>query len=118
MSKQLQKAKAKATREGRHYVKSCSPAKKDRVICRDGFRCVYCGEGKADGVFLTVDHVIPVSRGGDSREDNLVAACAQCNQERGTMDYHRYKAIWRERHERGMYHAEAELETPYYSEYY
>lgn len=33
----------------------------------------------------TVDHVVPQWRLGDSRERNLVAACAACNQDRGTL---------------------------------
>jgi len=42
---------------------------------RDGFECAYCGS-KHD---LTVDHVIPKSRGGVWNWDNLVTACHSCN---------------------------------------
>jgi hypothetical protein len=45
--------------------------------CR--FRCVYCGRGPDDGVVLQVDHALPVARGGDNEEDNLVASCVDCN---------------------------------------
>lgn len=40
-------------------------------------RCHYCGD-----VFdeLTIDHVIPLSRGGSNSPTNLVAACLGCNQ--------------------------------------
>lgn len=44
------------------------------VLRRDRHRCVYCGRPAA-----TVDHVLPVSRGGPSSWDNVVAACAPCN---------------------------------------
>jgi len=37
--------------------------------------CFYCRRRPA----TDVDHVMPVSRGGDSREGNLVAACHECN---------------------------------------
>jgi hypothetical protein len=46
-----------------------------RVLERDGFACVYCGDQDS----FECDHVIPRSRGGLSTEDNLVAACKACN---------------------------------------
>lgn len=48
------------------------------VLIRDGYTCQYCGE-KLPGHLLTLDHVIPSSRGGKSRWENLVAACEPCN---------------------------------------
>lgn len=45
------------------------------VFLRDGHRCVYCGTDKD----LCVDHVVPVSLGGESRVGNLVTACTACN---------------------------------------
>jgi len=50
------------------------------VLARDAYTCQYCGH-EASG--LTVDHVIPRSRGGDSSWDNIVAACAPCNRRKG-----------------------------------
>ena len=49
------------------------------VFLRDRFTCQYCGS-KDD---LTFDHLIPRSRGGQTRWDNVVAACAPCNLEKG-----------------------------------
>lgn len=40
-------------------------------------KCVYCG---SSSVVLNIDHVIPKSKGGSNRLDNLVLACAPCNQ--------------------------------------
>jgi 5-methylcytosine-specific restriction endonuclease McrA len=51
---------------------------RERVLRRDGFRCVYCGEPFAERE-LTLDHVEPRMRGGDGSEGNLVAACRACN---------------------------------------
>jgi len=45
------------------------------VLRRDGGRCVYCGRPGR-----TIDHVLPVSRGGRSVWENTVAACGPCNQ--------------------------------------
>ena len=50
------------------------------VLARDSWTCQYCGTGKPG---LTVDHVIPRSRGGQSVWENIVAACASCNRRKG-----------------------------------
>ncbi len=47
---------------------------RDGVLARDGYTCGYCG-GHGD----TVDHIEPVSRGGQDTWLNLIAACAPCN---------------------------------------
>ena len=46
------------------------------LFARDGWRCVYCGTTNGR---LTLDHVIPRSKGGSSTWDNIVASCAPCN---------------------------------------
>jgi 5-methylcytosine-specific restriction endonuclease McrA len=50
------------------------------VLARDSWTCQYCGQRKPG---LTVDHVIPRSRGGTSAWDNIVASCAACNRRKG-----------------------------------
>jgi 5-methylcytosine-specific restriction endonuclease McrA len=50
------------------------------VFARDGWMCQYCG-ARAQ---LTVDHVIPRSKGGGSTWDNIVASCAPCNRRKGS----------------------------------
>jgi HNH endonuclease len=54
------------------------------VFKRDHYHCRYCG---ADGVPLTVDHLILWEDGGPSIEDNLLSACRPCNKNRGDMSY-------------------------------
>lgn len=49
------------------------------VMKRDGHICQYCG-GKSD---LTLDHVMPRSRGGGDSWENLVTACNKCNVSKG-----------------------------------
>lgn len=46
---------------------------------RDGFRCQYCGK-RLSQRHLTVDHVIPRSRGGKTIWENTVSCCLKCNQ--------------------------------------
>ncbi len=48
------------------------------VYIRDDHRCQYCGEYFA-AADLTLDHVVPRSRGGGHTWDNVVAACRPCN---------------------------------------
>jgi hypothetical protein len=48
------------------------------VFKRDLFTCQYCGQ-KAPEVVLEVDHITPVSQGGDNAILNLITACKACN---------------------------------------
>ena len=50
------------------------------ILRRDNYQCQYCGK-KTHA--LTIDHVIPKSRGGADTWDNLVAACVKCNNKKG-----------------------------------
>jgi 5-methylcytosine-specific restriction endonuclease McrA len=49
------------------------------VFARDDWTCQYCGARSN----LTVDHVVPRSKGGTSSWDNIVASCAPCNRRKG-----------------------------------
>ncbi len=50
------------------------------VLARDSWTCQYCGTSRPG---LTVDHVVPRSRGGESVWENIVASCAPCNHRKG-----------------------------------
>lgn len=54
------------------------------ILKRDGFRCVLCGRGRDDGAQLEVDHIFPVSKGGETVPKNLRTLCKECN--RGKRD--------------------------------
>jgi 5-methylcytosine-specific restriction endonuclease McrA len=58
------------------------PSRKN-IFLRDKWTCQYCGYRSKRGCNLTIDHVMPKSRGGDSSWTNLVAACAKCNTRKG-----------------------------------
>ena len=53
---------------------------KKNILRRDNFTCQYCG---AINNSLTVDHVLPKSRGGKSNWINVVVACKPCNLKKG-----------------------------------
>lgn len=49
------------------------------LIARDGYECATCGAQKD----ITIDHVIPLSRGGTDDLENLVLLCRTCNSKKG-----------------------------------
>jgi len=62
------------------------------IYARDHYLCQYCGakegstkvvNGKPTKVVLTLDHILPESRGGPWTWDNLCAACKNCNVDKG-----------------------------------
>ena len=55
-----------------------SGMKRLRIYMRDKFRCQYCGEKKRV-VELTLDHIVPRSRGGENSPVNIATACVTCN---------------------------------------
>jgi len=55
-----------------------SGMKRLRIYMRDKFRCQYCGEKKGVNE-LTLDHILPRSRGGGNSPLNIVTACLKCN---------------------------------------
>ena len=55
------------------------------LFARDNWRCVYCG---STGGRLTLDHVVPRSKGGDSTWENVVTSCAPCNLRKGNRLLH------------------------------
>ncbi|WP_276499644.1 HNH endonuclease [Pontibacter litorisediminis] len=49
------------------------------VMRRDNYSCQYCGSVK----HLTLDHLLPRCRGGETKWQNLVTACSRCNSRKG-----------------------------------
>ena len=58
------------------------PLSRRTVLARDMYTCQYCGgqPGRSD---LTIDHVLPRSRGGATTWENVVTACGPCNRRKG-----------------------------------
>jgi 5-methylcytosine-specific restriction endonuclease McrA len=83
------------------------------VLVRDGFTCVYCGVtlgdmqkgkiiSKSD---LTIDHIVPKSRGGRDTWTNTACACASCNHKKGDLMTHEagFKLRWEPKTPRTSY---------------
>ena len=71
-----------------------------RIIARDQGICAYCGQENS----TTVDHVLPVVRGGDDSESNLVCACVSCNTSKGKkMPFDFFEAVSTTKHIQGVF---------------
>lgn len=55
------------------------PEVKEEIFRRDGYRCVVCGRGRADGIEICADHKIPKDKGGLSDVNNGQTLCAEHN---------------------------------------
>jgi len=55
------------------------PFSKRNVMVRDNYKCCYCGCNNE----LTIDHVIPSSRGGKTEFENCITCCMTCNSKKG-----------------------------------
>lgn len=56
------------------------------LFARDDYTCQYCGRHRRElkgRQFLTRDHVLPVSRGGENAWENVVTSCSPCNNRKG-----------------------------------
>ena len=56
------------------------------VYERDGYTCTYCGSTED----LTIDHIVPLSKGGSHRPENLCVACRSCNSSKGAKNLGRW----------------------------
>src|SRR3954447_17602142 len=78
-----------------HLIKRPRPRarlSRKEVFIRDNYTCQYCGTRTRE---LTLDHVIPRSKGGPHTWDNLVSACKGCNHRKGgkTLDEARLRLV-------------------------
>ncbi|MDH5681858.1 MAG: HNH endonuclease [Spirochaetota bacterium] len=67
---------------------------KENIFYRDQYTCAYCGRQFSKN-YLTLDHVIPLSRGGKKTWKNIVTACYTCNNKKADKipDQHGFKLL-------------------------
>ena len=80
----------KRNRGAGRYIRT--KGKRRKIYQRTGKKCAYCGRDVYETVpenspiFLTIDHIKPVSKGGHkSNIGNLVCACKECNENKADM---------------------------------
>jgi 5-methylcytosine-specific restriction endonuclease McrA len=67
----------------RHIPQQTRALSRKNILLRDRNTCQFCG-GTFSAAELTLDHVVPRSRGGRSSWENLVACCYRCNNRKGS----------------------------------
>ncbi len=85
-------------KQGKKYNESTKKERKlmnyslrKEVLKRDGYKCCICGKTEKDGIRLEIDHIIPVSKGGQSTISNLQTLCSSCNAKKNTLDNDTYR---------------------------
>ncbi len=68
------------------------------VFKRDAFKCQYCGQSAPD-ILLEIDHIVPVSRGGDNNILNLLTSCEDCNSGKSNIPLERKEEIRKQKAE-------------------
>jgi len=68
-------------------------ASRTRIYKRDNYQCVYCGSNKE----LTLDHVVPKSKGGGNEWTNLVTSCFKCNLKKGSKSPEEARMVMRQK---------------------
>lgn len=76
-------------KDPQHIARERAKARKlrDSIWWREKLQegvCHYCGE-KFSPEDLTMDHIVPVARGGYSKKSNLVVSCDACNKDKGVL---------------------------------
>ena len=69
--------------EYRRIPQQARALSRKNILMRDRFACQYCQKG-GNSAQMTLDHVQPRSRGGESSWENLVACCHTCNNRKGS----------------------------------
>lgn len=81
------------THRARHFGCECEAVNPIRVFMRDGWRCQLCGEklkrkdrGSIKNCAPELDHIIPLSKGGEHSYRNTQCVCRKCNGEKGNIE--------------------------------
>lgn len=79
----------------KEYIKNKREVRfsKSNLFLRDQYKCLYCNQsfGRRD---LSLDHVLPISKGGKTNWENIVAACQKCNGAKGDKT-HGWKPLYK-----------------------
>ena len=74
-------AVARLLRTVKRVYKAAVAWSRRNLFSRDGWICGYCGIQSFSG--MTIDHILPVSRGGKTTWENTITSCKSCNDKKG-----------------------------------
>jgi len=77
---------------GKNVKRRTSGFAKEFLKNNENVKCIYCGS-KLTVDNATTDHIIPISKGGNNCQINLVVVCFDCNNERGDLNFYEYMKI-------------------------
>ena len=62
-----------------------TPRTKVQLLLRDGNNCLFCKKSITKSSDLTIDHIVPLIKGGTNHHNNLALCCSNCNAEKGRL---------------------------------
>ena len=63
----------------KRFLEDFSPKVREAIFKRDGYKCIVCGRGRAEGVEIHADHKKPKDKGGRATLENGQTLCSRCN---------------------------------------
>ena len=73
-----------------------------RLLAETGGCCMYCGK-ELSVADATIDHIVPLSRGGYTEDENLTVCCYECNQNKETLYVKDFIALMNHHKQRAFY---------------
>lgn len=77
---------------GKNVKRRTAGFAKEFLLANKNAKCIYC-ECKLTPENATTDHIIPISKGGNNAQVNLMICCFDCNNQRGDLDFKDYLRI-------------------------
>jgi len=82
---------------GKNVKRRTSGFAKEFIEKNEDTKCPYC-DSNLSHENATADHIIPISKGGNNTQVNLVVCCKDCNNERGNLDFNNYLSLKNKKH--------------------
>ena len=82
---------------GRNVKRRTTGLAKESLDEKKNARCIYCN-GKLNIQNATMDHIVPISKGGNNTQVNLITCCFVCNNERGDIEFTKYLRLKNEKY--------------------
>lgn len=77
---------------GKNVRRRTSGFAKEFIEKNEDTKCPYC-DTKLTIENATADHIVPISKGGNNAQVNLIVVCSECNNQRGDLDFNDYLRI-------------------------